>query len=216
MFDKIKKIFGFILIGILVVVLIYTLVSRISGETPKMFGFSMLRVSSESMEPELNVGDIILVKEVDPAILQKGDVITYYGKEGPVAGKLITHQIVSEPYEIDGVYYFTTRGIKQGALDDPEINDSQIHGKVQFKVPVVGTIYDFFTQWYGLAAFGAILLIAFSSEIINLVGLLRNKEDDEDPEVPKSAAAPVYNEAFTSTIEQETNEVITNLDDEIL
>ncbi len=168
------------------------------------------------MEPELKVGDIILVKEVEPETLRKGDVITYHGKEGQVAGKLITHQIVSEPYEKDGLYYFTTRGIKEGALDDPEIDDTQILGKVQFKVPVVGTIYDFFTQWYGLAAFAAILLIAFSSEIINLISILRNKDEDEDPEIPKSAAAPVYNEAFTSTIEQETNEVITNLDDEVL
>ena len=216
MFEKIKKIIGFILIGILVLVLIYTLVSRISGVTPSIFGYSMLRVSSESMEPELNVGDIILVKEVAPETLKKGDVITYQGEEGSVAGKLITHQIVSEPYEKDGLHYFTTRGIKEGALDDPEIDETQILGKVQIKVPIVGTIYDFFTQWYGLAAFAAILLIAFSSEIINLVSILRNKEDEQDPEVPKTAAAPVYNEAFTSTIEQETNEVITNLDDEVL
>lgn len=216
MFEKIKKIIGFILIGILVLVLIYTLVSRISGDTPSIFGYSMLRVSSESMEPELNVGDIILVKEVAPETLKKGDVITYQGEKGSVAGKLITHQIVSEPYEKDGLHYFTTRGIKEGALDDPEIDETQILGKVQIKVPIVGTIYDFFTQWYGLAAFAAILLIAFSSEIINLVSILRNKEDEQDPEVPKTAAAPVYNEAFTSTIEQETNEVITNLDDEVL
>ena len=156
MFEKIKKIIGFILIGILVLVLIYTLVSRISGDTPSIFGYSMLRVSSESMEPELNVGDIILVKEVAPETLKKGDVITYQGEEGSVAGKLITHQIVSEPYEKDGLHYFTTRGIKEGALDDPEIDETQILGKVQIKVPIVGTIYDFFTQWYGLAAFAAI------------------------------------------------------------
>lgn len=216
MFEKIKRIIGVVLIVILILVLIYTLTSRISGEIPSMFGFSMLRVSSESMEPELNVGDIILVKDVDAETLNKGDVITYHGKEGSVAGKLITHQIVSEPYEKDGIFYFTTRGIKPGALDDPEIDESQILGKVQCKIPIVGTIYDFFTQWYGLAAFAALLLIAFSSEIINLVSILRNKDEDEDPEVPKTAAAPVYNENFASTIEQETNELITNLDDEAL
>lgn len=168
------------------------------------------------MEPELKVGDIILVKEVEPEALVKGDVITYHGKEGAVAGKLITHQIVSEPYEKDGLYYFTTRGIKTGALDDPEIDETQIFGKVLFKIPIVGTIYDFFSQWYGLAAFAAILLIAFSSEIINLISIIRNKDEDIDPEVPKNAAAPNYNAEFTATIEQETNEVITDLDNEVL
>ncbi len=168
------------------------------------------------MEPELNIGDIIIVKEVEPDTLMKGDVITYHGKEGPMAGRLITHQIVSEPYEKDGMYYFTTRGIKPGALDDPEIDETQIYGKVTYKIPLVGTIYDFFTQWYGLVSFAAILLILFSSDIINLISIIRNKDEDEDPEIPKHATAPNYNEHFTETIEQETREVITNLDDEFL
>ena len=216
MFDKIKRIFSIVLVVVLVVILLYVLVSRITGETPSMFGYSMLRVSSESMEPELKVGNIILVKEVEPETLKKGDVITYHGEEGPVAGKLITHQIVSEPYEKDGTFYFTTRGIKLGALDDPEIDDTQVLGKVMCKVPLLGTLYDFFSQWYGLAAFAAILLISFSSEIMNLISIIRNEDEDEDPEVPKHAAEPTYHETFTSTIEQETNEVITNLDDDLL
>lgn len=216
MFEKVKRVLSVVLVAVLVIVLLYVLIARISGETPSMFGYSMLRVSSESMEPELKVGNIILVKKVEPDTLKKGDVITYQGEEGPVAGKLITHQIVSEPYEKDGLYYFTTRGIKTGALDDPEIDDTQILGKVMCKVPLLGTLYDFFSQWYGLAAFAAVLLISFSSEIMNLISIIRHEDEDEDPEVPKHAAEPTYNEHFTSTIEQETSEVITNLDDDLL
>ncbi len=216
MLEKTKRIIGVFLTVVLVIALIYILVARISGETPTMFGYSMLRVSSESMEPELNIGDVILVKEVEPDALKKGDVITYQGEEGPVAGKLTTHQIVSEPYEKDGLYHFTTRGIKPGALDDPEIDETQIYGKVTHKIPLVGTVYDFFSHWYGLVAFAAILMILFSSDIINLINNIRNNDDDNDPEIPKHATAPNYNERFTETIDQETREVITNLDDEIL
>lgn len=211
MFQKIKRIVGIVVLVLFVLALIYVFVARISGNTPTMFGYTMLRVSSESMEPELTIGDIILVKDTDPAELQKGDLITYSGEKGPVAGKLITHQIVSEPYEENGVYYFTTRGIKTGALDDPEINDSQILGKVICKIPVIGTLYDFFSQWYGLAAFAALLIIAFSSEILNLISIIKG-DDEDDPEVPKNAVAPAYGSDFTETIEREADEVITDLD----
>ncbi|MBQ4569502.1 MAG: signal peptidase I [Ruminococcus sp.] len=213
MFQKIKKIIGFIVIIAFALVLVYVLFARISGQTPSLFGHAMLRVSSESMEPELNIGDIIMVKKVDPSTLKKGDVITYHGKEGPVAGKLITHQIVEEPYEEDGTYYFTTRGIKVGAIDDPQINDTQVMGKVLYKIPILGSLYDFFSKWYGLAAFAAIIIIAFSTELINLISIIRNKDEETDEDVPASAHNPVFNKQFVESVEQETNEIITDLED---
>ena len=117
MFNKIKKAVGISILVIFVLALIFVMFARISGKTPSLFGYSMLRVSSDSMEPELKVGSIILVKDVEAAELHKGDVITYHGERGPVAGMLITHQIVSEPYEENGTYHMTTRGIKPGAVD---------------------------------------------------------------------------------------------------
>lgn len=213
MFQKIKKIVGIVILVVFVLALIYVFVARISGNTPTLFGHSMLRVSSESMEPELNVGDIIMVKKVDPSTLEKGDVITYHGTKGPVAGKLITHQIVAEPYEEDGTYYFTTRGIKEGAIDDPEIDDTQIVGKVLYKIPIVGSLYDFFSKWYGLAAVIALLVIAFSSELINLISIIMNKDEDEDSDIPATAKEPTFNSDFVESVEKESNEIITNLED---
>ncbi len=213
MFQKIKRIAGTVLIIAFTLVLIYVLFARVSGKTPTLFGHSMLRVSSESMEPELNIGDIIMVKRVDPSTLEKGDVITYHGTEGPVAGKLVTHQIVEEPFEENGTYYFTTRGIKAGAIDDPQIDDTQVMGKVLYKIPVLGSLYDFFSKWYGLAAFAAVVLIAFSSELINLISIIRDKDDEYDGEVPASAQNPVFNKQYVEKIEQETSEIITDLED---
>ncbi len=213
MFNKIKKAVGVIILVIFLLALIFVMIARISGNTPSLFGYSMLRVSSDSMEPELKVGSIILVEKEEPANLQKGDVITYHGEKGPVAGKLITHQIVSEPYEEDGVYHFTTRGIKPGAIDDPEILDRQIVGKVLFKIPILGSLYDFFTSKLGLFAIIALIIIAFSSELINLISIISGKDTEEDSDIPASAEAPVFKDEFETSIQQESNSVITNLDD---
>lgn len=214
MFKKIKKAVGVTILVIFLLALIFVMVARISGNTPRLFGYSMLRVSSDSMEPELKVGSILLVQKEDPANLQKGDVITYNGEKGPVAGKLITHQIVSEPYEKDGVYHFTTRGIRPGAIDDPEVLDYQIVGKVLFKIPILGSLYDFFTSKLGLFAIIALIIIAFSSEIINLISIIRGNDAEEDNDIPANASAPVFKDEFETSIQQETNLVITDLDDD--
>ncbi len=213
MFRKITKILGITLLVIFIIALIFVLFARISGKTPSLFGYSLLRVETGSMEPELKVGNIILVKQIDdPSTLKKGDVITYYGQEVPVKGSLVTHQICEEPREENGKYYFITKGLRN-TLPDPEFDDSQLFGKVQYKIPLLGTLYDFFSKPFGLIAFAAVMIIAFSAELINLINIIRNKDEEVDHEVPVSAADPVFKNDFEESIEQETNEIITNLED---
>ncbi|MBE6737608.1 MAG: signal peptidase I [Ruminococcaceae bacterium] len=213
MFRKIRKIIGTTILVLFIIALVFVLFARISGTTPSLFGYSLLRVETGSMEPELKVGNILLVQKIeDPSTLKKGDVITYYGQETPVKGSLVTHQIYEEPREENGKYYFITKGLRN-TLPDPEFDDSQLFGEVKYKIPLLGTLYDFFSKPFGLIAFAAVMLIAFSAELINLINIIRNKEEEVDHEVPVTAAEPVYKTDFEESIEQETNEIITDLED---
>lgn len=212
MFKKIRKILGTTVLVIFILALVFVLFARISGKTPSLFGYSLLRVETGSMEPELKVGSILLVKEVDPSTLKRGDVITYYGQEPPVKGALVTHQIYEEPRVENGKYYFITKGLNN-TLPDPEFDDTQVFGKVIYKIPLLGTLYDFFSKPLGLIAFAAVMIIAFSAELINLISIIRSKEEEVDHEVPVTAADPVFKKDFEETIEQESNEIITNLED---
>ena len=67
MLKILKRSVSYILLGIALLVLVYALLSRISGENPSFFGLRFFRVSSSSMYPELEVGDVILVKETEKA-----------------------------------------------------------------------------------------------------------------------------------------------------
>lgn len=214
MLKRIKQILGIVLIAVFLICFIYILFIRISGGAPGMFGYNLLRVSSASMEPELNVGEIIVVKEVDPATLQLGDVITYRGEERDFAGKLITHQISKEPYEKDGVYYFTTRGIQPNLVDDPEIDETQVLGKVIYKLPLLGTVYDFFSQWYGLVAILAIIILVFSTEIYNIVTTLRYRNEVDDMLPSAGENVPNASEDYSQFKEDELTGLLTDLDDE--
>ncbi len=170
---KILSVLSFIFLGIMVLTVIFFFVQRISGGNTTIFGYSVYRVSSGSMEPELSVGDVILSKKIDAKTLEIGDIITYNGTEGSYAGKVITHRIENIE-EYDGQRLFTTKG-DASPQADPVVYEGQILGKMAFKVPIIGVLYSFFITPYGLIAVLLIILLAFSNEFITLFRLVKRK-----------------------------------------
>lgn len=175
---KISSIIGTILLVVLIAVVIVMFDARISGEAPSIFGYQVFRVSSESMEPELMVGDVILVKEATVEDIKKGDIVTYKGEEDTFSGKLITHKMLEDPQYVDGRYVFKTSGIYDGAIPDPEWYEDQLVGEYVRKVPFVDKVYTFFLTPYGLIAFIVVIMVLFGYELIALI--LSYKDLDED------------------------------------
>lgn len=180
MFQKVRRIIGLILVAILLFSVFYISYIRITDKPPGFFGYRFIRVPSETMEPVLDIGEVVIVSTVEPSSLVKGDVIAYKGEESYLKGQLVTHQISKDPYKEDGVYYFTTRGLKPELVDDPEISEYQIIGKVTHKIPYIGTIYDFFTEWYGMLLFLILIAIAFADDAIKIYNKIREKKYIED------------------------------------
>ena len=55
----IKNIICWGVLAILVLTVIVFMGSKVNGKTPSLFGYSVLRVSTGSMQPELMIGDVI-------------------------------------------------------------------------------------------------------------------------------------------------------------
>ena len=87
------------------------------------------------MEGVYNINDVIAVKDCDTSTLKVGDDIVYLGKLESVAGKIVTHRVISKS-ERDGKLYFSTKGISN-ELTDPEIDDTQILGVVKGKLHIL-------------------------------------------------------------------------------
>ena len=174
---KISSVIGTILLVVLIAVVVVMFDARISGEAPSIFGYQVFRVSSESMEPELMVGDVILVKEATVEDIKKGDIVTYKGEEGTFAGKMITHKMLEDPQYVDGRYVFHTSGIYNGALPDPDWYEDQLVGEYVRKLPFVDKVYTFFLTPYGLIAFIVVIMVLFGYEMIALI--LSYKDLDE-------------------------------------
>lgn len=171
---KLKNIVSVILL-LLSFVLIFILVfTRIQGKTPQLFGYRLLRISSASMSPTLNVGDIILSKSVDDiANIEAGDIITYNGEVGSYRDKLITHRVIQISYDDNGQFYLQTMGIANDYAD-PWISEKQIVGKMVCTVPLLSRLYSFFLTPWGLGLVLGFLALLFINEAVTLKKIIKN------------------------------------------
>lgn len=173
------------LIAFLTLVLITSFIAKVNGNSPSIFGLSLYRVSSGSMEPELKVSDVILAQSCDGGEVKDGDIVTYLATSGELSGKLITHRVIKEPYQENGDTYIVTKGDANEKSDDP-VKTSQIQGKMLFKIGVLKYLFDFFVTPWGLLAIIALVILAFSNEIVVLVkaifgiGYNENKESVDE------------------------------------
>ena len=174
-FRIVKNIIFISMMVLLVFAISATMIAKITGGTPKIFGHSLYRVSTGSMEPTLKVGDIILVKECEDWDLLEGDIITFNGKKGSLEGKIVTHRIVKAPYKEGEEKFLVTKGDANSISDDP-ISVGDVVGKMVSKIDFLRTIYDIFITPWGLLIMIALILLAFSNEIVIFVRALLGYE----------------------------------------
>ena len=104
LFRIIKNTVLAVLIALLTLVVIISMYSRLTGRAPSLFGYSLYRVSSGSMTPELEVGDVILVQGCDGNTVKQGEIVTYVATSGSMAGKMVTHRVLEAPYSSNGFF----------------------------------------------------------------------------------------------------------------
>ena len=178
---KIANVITTVLLIVLVLLVLAMFAMRLTGRTPSILGYQVYRVFTDSMEPELKIGDIILVKSVSAEEIKKGDIVTYNSLQGEIRGQSITHRIVSDPEVVGGRYIYQTKGDALGAVPDPQITYDQVEGKYICKIPVIDKLYSFFLTSYGLITIIAVIVVMFGYEMISLIASNKalDKIDDE-------------------------------------
>lgn len=181
----VRKVFFWVVIASLAVLLLSFLMIRVMGGTPTVFGYSVQRISSGSMEPTLKVGDIILNKQPSsPDDIRAHDIITFKGGS-EYDNKSITHRVVMPPREIDGEYVLKTRGDANTAAD-ASIKYSDVESVFVKKLDFLNRMFDFFLSPAGLLVFIAALIIIYFDEILMiakvLTGNYTEKDADDEPD----------------------------------
>lgn len=96
----------------------------------KIYGFSVAVVSSGSMQPELQIGDVIIMKECES--YNENDIVTFNSNNE----YLVTHRIVKKKGN-----NFVTKGDNNNTKDTDMVSKVNIEGKVIFKSKFLGWLY---------------------------------------------------------------------------
>ena len=141
---------------------------------------------SGSMESEISVGDIVVVKEVDTSKLKKGDIIAF--KQNEV---VITHRI-DEIKNEDGITKYITKGDNNNTQDKGYVLPEQIEGVFQYKVSRLGNLAMFIQTPTGMVVTLSIpilllILIQFSESRKNEKSTNENidKQKQKEEEIEK-------------------------------
>lgn len=145
----ILKIIKVLILALLIIVLITNICIIVQTKTnphkvPNIFGFKPFIVLSGSMESQINVGDLVIVKEIDPIELKVGDIIAFRDPEDIVT----THRIV-DILTKDNEIYFTTKGDNNNTNDSDLVSSNMVEGKYQTKFAKLGNTIMFIQQPIG-------------------------------------------------------------------
>lgn len=162
---------------IVILLLIVVILQRVSDNSISLGGYRLFTVATGSMEPKYKVGDILISKQIDPNEIQIGDDIVYKGDEGSFKDKVVTHQVISIREE-NGDKKITTKGIAN-TEEDPEIDSSQVYGKVIYKVQTLSFISQIIKNIY---IFYFIIFVPIAIIIFRQIRVYLKKDGDDKEE----------------------------------
>ena len=182
-----KKILVILMVLIAVAMMIFTIVSVTSFDRTDrdLFGYKAFIVLSDSMsKTDFKAGDLILVKEVDPATLQVGDIVSYESTNPENFGEVVTHKIRALTTDENGDPGFITYGTTTDTDDENIVTYPYVLGKYQKALANVGSFFQFLktTPGYFVCIFLPFMLLIVI-QAINSVKLFKQYKNEQMQQV---------------------------------
>ena len=201
-----------ILIALLVPFLVYAAPQVAGAEASYV-------VLSGSMEPAISTGDVVVVYDSDPAMIDEGDVITFRqeGDDTPV-----THRVVGVVDRPGQEVAFRTKGDANEDPDPSPVPASSVVGRVPMvslpvvgptlvRFPYMGYLVAFTGSQYGyVALIGVPIALLIASEIWSLARSERGKDDREEGDPGADDGGP---DAATGAVENDQGDPATGAGD---
>lgn len=167
---------------------------------PSFLGYSTLTVTTGSMEPTLQVGDIIVIKKTNDYKI--GDIITFL-PEGDTTPT--THRIIQYG-EVDGTYITKGDNPANSVDTDPVTND-QIFGEMVLHLPILGMFFGWVKDGGGLIyVIAVILILGIGAYMLNnekKMALLREQNTAEAPKPAEDTSDAPKNDTEEQSGEEE-------------
>ena len=203
----IRSIFVWLMVVFAVGMMVFTVisVSTFDRADRKLFGYKAFIVLSDSMsKTDFNAGDLVLVKEVDPATLQEGDIIAYTSQNTANYGETVTHKIRSLTTDASGEPGFITYGTTTDTDDETVVTYPYVLGKYSSHIPKAGTFFQFLKSTPGyivsiLVPFLALILL----EGVRCIRLFRKYKAEQQAELQAERDKIAADRAETQRMMQE-------------
>ena len=102
-YDIISTIVEAIIFVVVVVAVVFVVLQKRQGKDISVFGYSFYYVATDSMDPTISPGEVIMSRNItEDTKLQIGDIITFIAPSGPLKGQNETHRIVDIEYSEAG------------------------------------------------------------------------------------------------------------------
>lgn len=151
--QKILFIIGTILCIILLPILIINLTLIVKSytnadEVPSVGGYFPMIVLTDSMDPEIQSGDLIFCHTVEAEAVQVGDIISFYDPMGS-GSTVVTHRVMEIKDEGTG-RSFITKGDNNNTEDQMPVQAEDVIGLYKSRIAGAGNIAMFMQTTPGL------------------------------------------------------------------
>lgn len=154
----------------LILVSVFVLLSVVltpAGQVPQVLGYSVFRVMTGSMEPEIREDSLLVVEKTPPEDIAPGDIISFFSPDPMLEGAVNTHRVVRIEKE-NGRIRFITKGDANVIEDTYPTDASALVGRVVFKSYGLGKVVSLLSN---PLVFGIIILLPLL--VILLMNLYR-------------------------------------------
>ena len=160
-------------------------VSTFDRSDRSLFGYKAFIVLSDSMsKTDFNAGDLVLVREVEPASLKEGDIIAYTSQNTSNYGETVTHKIRRLTTDANGEPGFVTYGTTTDTDDETVVTYPYVIGKYTGHIPKVGTFFQFLKTTPGYIVCILIpFLLLILLEGIRCIRLFRRYKSEQQAEL---------------------------------
>ena len=180
-------------------------------------GYSLFRVVTGSMEPEIFAGELIAAKSVDIDTLEVGDVICFRSKSPQMLGRIITHRVIGRSLDTAGNVQLLTKGDANLAVDEYYVTQDNLIGEVVWQSHTDSFLSDFVGFFSNKISF----LACIALPCLLIAGLIfrdcvKNVKQDiakamkelleSEGQATASALDPTEEEATPRILESETEE----------
>lgn len=172
-YKKILKITGYTMLGLIFISVIFcSLILSIQtlkdDGLPRIGKLIPMIITTDSMEPTINGGDLIFVKKASSDDVEVGDVISFWDPSN--SNVIVTHTLKEVYYKNDDLL-FKTKGDNNNDFDKTPVPAENLIGIYSFKIPYVGRIGMFLQSTLGLFT---CLLIPLT--IVLIIDYCRNRK----------------------------------------